>query len=300
MKNIISPEMTRYISKKFMKIKEHSPQVLYVTGTTVIIGGTVMACRNTIQFNKELEEYADGVKQEKMTKKDARIQTLKSAAKNYAIPAAVIASGVALTACGQATAMAELSAATAATAAVNKMFKDYRQNVIDEYGEEVDRRMMGLAANGEETITATDEVTGTVHQSDVDIIDKEKFDPISPYGFWVNETSKIWSGNTNGTVFMCKQYMRDINHRFTTKGYLTLNEALDAFKQPPVKEGGRLGWVYDISRTMGSTYIDSGMMLEVNDDVNDDLCEGRLINKAFYMEFEPDGDIFEIMEELGD
>ena len=163
MKQEIINKATRLLSSTQYQVKKHSPEILMVAGIAGTIVGTVLACKATTKVSKIIEEknknvedvhtcLEDNTKEytEEDSKKDLTIiyaQTGVKLFKLYAPAIGVMALSFASIIAGHKVLKKRNIAIAAAYAAIDKGFKQYRKNVIEEFGEGVDQQMrFGLKA----------------------------------------------------------------------------------------------------------------------------------------------------------
>ena len=140
-------------------IKKSSPEILIGAGIAGAITSTVLACRATLKVTEVLDEAKDTIDAihdtseneefaEKYTKEDAKkdltvvyIQTGLKIAALYA--PAVIIGGLSLTSIFASNNILRkrCTSLAAAYATLDQSFKQYRKNVVDRFGEEVDKEL---------------------------------------------------------------------------------------------------------------------------------------------------------------
>ena len=171
-KTEIMNRATRAFHKVAFKTKQHSPEILVVTGTIGVIASTVMVCKANTKAGEILSETKSKLDDihtvanmpemaEKYTEADAKkdlaivyAQAAVSYVKLYALPVAL---GIASVGCIFAShnIMRKRNIALAAAyATVDRSFKDYRSRVIERFGEALDKELKyGIKAQEiEETV----------------------------------------------------------------------------------------------------------------------------------------------------
>ena len=159
MKKDILNNLTRKINKVGFKIKKHSPEILIVTGVVGTITSAVMACRATTKLSEVIEEQKEQIYQihdyvethgysekysEEDSKKDLAIvytQTAVKLVKLYA-PSVILGTlsiGAMLT--SNNILRKRNVALAAAYTAIDKSFKNYRNNVVERFGDEIDHEL---------------------------------------------------------------------------------------------------------------------------------------------------------------
>ena len=157
MKQEIINKATRLLSSTQYQVKKHSPEILMIAGIAGTIVGTVLACKATTKVSEIIEEKNKNVEDvhtcleekpkeytEEDSKKDLTIiyaQTGVKLFKLYAPAIGVMALSFASIIAGHKVLKKRNIAIAAAYAAIDKGFKQYRKNVIAEFGEGVDQQM---------------------------------------------------------------------------------------------------------------------------------------------------------------
>lgn len=133
----------------------HKAAIFTAAGIAAMAVGEILACRQTLKFAKDLEEFHEAdesifmedfksKEDEKAAGKAAlsnRITLAKCAVKRYAVPAAISVGGMVLVGVGHHINAKRLVMAASAYNSLLAMHNAYRQGVVDEYGEEADRKI---------------------------------------------------------------------------------------------------------------------------------------------------------------
>lgn len=292
--NVLS-KVNGSIKRIGFKAQKHSPEILVVAGIVGVVTSTVMACRATTKIEKILDTTKEKVdmihdaaeKQvvngEEYTKKDAG----KDLAKVY------LQTGVGFVKVyGPSIALGTLSilsilkshdilrkrnvALAAAYTAVDKSFKEYRNRVIERFGEGLDRELRYniKAETVEETVV--DEETGkkkkvkkTVEYVDGNLSDR------SPYAKFFDELSEEWTDDPEYNLMFLVKQQRYANDLLRAKGRVFLNDVYKMLGLPETKAGQVMGWVWDPKNEDMDSYIDFG------------IFETRRPNQRFVNGFEP-------------
>ena len=143
-----------------VKAKIKSPTIMIVAGVAGVVGGTVMACRATMKLKpildegkeatNDIHEYAssDEAKEKGYTEKEETkavvVENLKTAGKVVKLYAPAVAVEAVSIGCivGSHKILTKRNVGLAgAYAAVQKEFKDYRDRVVERFGEDLDREL---------------------------------------------------------------------------------------------------------------------------------------------------------------
>jgi hypothetical protein len=142
---------------------------------------------------------------------------------------------------------------TAAYAALEKGYNEYRKRVTEELGEDKDRQFRyGLT---DKEIVEEDE-----HGTKLTTIKGLQHKDVSVYGRFFDESSTSWSREPgyNQIFLRCQQqYMNDL---LNARGHVFLNEVFDALGLSRTSAGAVVGWVKpDSCQEDGDGYVDFGI-----------------------------------------
>ena len=290
------------------KVEKHSPEILMGVGVVGVVTGTVMACRATLKLNdilEEAQETRDKIKEvasnpnyeDKYTEEDAKkdlavnyIQTGVKVAKLYAPAIAVGVAGVGCVLASHDIMKKRNVALSAAYLTVDKSFKEYKQRVVDRFGEEVEKEIRyGIKA--EEIVeTVTDEegnettVTETVKTMNPTLY--------SDYARFFDEASPCWQNDPEYNLMFLRAQQQYANDLLRAKGRLFLNDVYEMLGIEKTKAGQIVGWVYDRENPNGDNFVDFGIY---------DMSKERV--RAFVngyetnilLDFNVDGNIWDLM-----
>lgn len=298
---------TKTLRKSFKKaqltVKKHSPEILMVAGVIGTVAGAVMACKETL----ELEDVLDECKQEKMEleeqyamceeysedalKKDQVKLTIKQVAKIVKLYAPSVIMEV--TSIGVIFASNDImrkrnASMAAAYATLNSMYKRYRQNVIESYGEEVDKDMRFGVKH--EKVTEIDE-DGNKVKIDARIVDLDNTAlAISDYSRFFQIGCKGFDASSGRyNLLYLKGIQAMFNNKLIADGYVMLNDVYRELGFDTIPEGWSIGWVYDETNPIGDNYIDFGLYEARNKNQ-------RAVNDwepVILMDFNVDGNLYE-------
>ena len=290
------------------KVEKHSPEILMGVGVVGVVTGTVMACRATLKLNdilEEAQETRDKIKEvasnpnyeDKYTEEDSKkdlavnyIQTGVKVAKLYAPAVAVGVAGVGCVLASHDIMKKRNVALSAAYLTVDKSFKEYKQRVVDRFGEEVEKEIRyGIKA--EEIVeTVTDEegnkttVTETVKTMNPTLY--------SDYARFFDEASPCWQNDPEYNLMFLRAQQQYANDLLRAKGRLFLNDVYEMLGIEKTKAGQIVGWVYDRENPNGDNFVDFGIY---------DMSKERV--RAFVngyetnilLDFNVDGNIWDLM-----
>ena len=307
MKQEIINKATRLLSSTQYQVKKHSPEILMVAGIAGTIVGTVLACKATTKVSEIIEEknknvedvhtcLEDNTKEytEEDSKKDLTIiyaQTGVKLFKLYAPAIGVMALSFASIIAGHKVLKKRNIAIAAAYAAIDKGFKQYRKNVIKEFGEDVDQRMRFSLKSKE--IKKKDKDGKTVKETEYYIDpDANPLDNISEYARFFDAASSNFAKDPEYNMMFLRRQQDYANEMLKARGHLFLNEVYDLLDIPRSKAGQVVGWVYDKNgNTKGDNYVDFGLY-------RNDQGTRRFVNGLEYnilLDFNVDGVIYDII-----
>ena len=290
------------------KVEKHSPEILMGVGVVGIVTGTVMACKATMKLNdilEEAQETRDKIKEvasnpnyeDKYTEEDAKkdltinyVQTGVKVAKLYAPAVAVGVAGVGCVLASHDIMKKRNVALSAAYLTVDKSFKEYKQRVVDRFGEEVEKEIRyGIKA--EEIVeTVTDEDGNEITISET----VKTMNPTlySDYARFFDEASPCWQNDPEYNLMFLKAQQQYANDLLRAKGRLFLNDVYDMLGIEKTKAGQVVGWVYDRENPNGDNFVDFGIY---------DMSKERV--RAFVngyetnilLDFNVDGNIWDLM-----
>ena len=307
MKQEIINKATRLLSSTQYQIKKHSPEILMVAGIAGTIVGTVLACKATTKVSEIIEEknknvedvhtcLEDNTKEytEEDSKKDLTIiyaQTGVKLFKLYAPAIGVMALSFASIIAGHKVLKKRNIAIAAAYAVIDKGFKQYRKNVIEEFGESVDQQMrFGLKSK---EIKKKDKDGKTVKETEYYIDpDANPLDNISEYARFFDAASENFAKDPEYNMMFLRRQQDYANEMLKSRGHLFLNEVYDLLDIPRSKAGQVVGWVYDKNgNTKGDNYVDFGLY-------RNDQGTRRFVNGLEYnilLDFNVDGVIYDLI-----
>ena len=298
---------TKTLRKSFKKaqltVRKHSPEILMVAGVIGTVAGAVMACKETLELGdvldeckqekNELEEQYAMCEQysEDALKKDQVKLTIKHAAKIVKLYAPSVIMEV--TSIGVIFASNDImrkrnASMAAAYATLNSMYKHYRQNVIESYGEEVDKDMRFGVKH--EKVTEIDE-DGNKVKIDARIVDLDNTAlAISDYSRFFQAGCKGFDASNGRYNFLyLKGLQAMFNNQLIADGYVMLNDVYRELGFDTIPEGWSIGWVYDEENPIGDNYIDFGLYEARNK--NQRAANGW--EPVILMDFNVDGNLYE-------
>ena len=289
-------------------VEKHSPEILAGVGVVGVVASTVMACKATMKLNDILEESKetrDKIKEvesnpryeEQYSHEDAKkdltinyTQTAMKIAKLYA-PAVILGSASLGCLLASNDILRKRNAAlSAAYMTVDKSFKEYRQRVVDRFGEEVEKEIRyNIKAEEVTSTVVTEDGSETTITETVKTMDPNLY---SDYAKFFDEASPYWQKDPEYNLMFLKSQQQYATDLLRARGRLFLNEVYDMLGIDKTKAGQIVGWVYNPENPVGDNFVDFGIF---------DMSKERV--RAFVNGYEPnilldfnvDGNIWDLM-----
>ena len=269
MKNLeIVNKITFAAHKALFKVKKHSPEILITAGVIGTVASAVMACKATTKLSDILEDSKEQINQVHNFLEDDKIpesqyskedgnkdlaiiyaQTGIKLAKLYAPAVALGALSITGIVASNSILRKRNIALAAAYTTVDKTFKRYRNNVIDRFGENIDKELRyGVKAKEIEETTVDDNGNETTVKKTVDVAD-----PVSMYSDYAriyDDGCNGWTKDPEFNLMFLRHTQSQANDILKRRGYLFLNEVYDMLGFQRTKAGQVMGWIYDEENPM--------------------------------------------------
>lgn len=291
----IPNKATQLVGRQILQAQKHSPTVLFAGGVVGVVATVVLASRATLKLDQVLEDTQKQlidigqVEHEQYSEQDRSrdkvvvyVQTGLTIAKLYAPAVLIGVSSIAALTGSHVVLTRRNAALTAAYAAVEKGFAEYRSRVVSEFGEDKDRELrygyetrefVKESKNGPE-VTSHKRVSGNTP---------------SVYARFFDQFSKSWSQEPeyNLMFLRCQQtYANDLLH---SRGHVFLNEIYDMLGIDRTKAGAVVGWIINDDGS-GDNHIDFGIFDGDNPRARD-FVNGR--EGSILLDFNVDGVIYD-------
>lgn len=315
-------QLMRTVNKIGLKIKKYSPEIFMVAGIAGTVTSAVLACRATLKVNDILEEKNELVGKvhdtlesehpeyktedgeiceytQETAKKDLTAiyaQTGVKLAKIY-IPAIGLGTlSIASIVMGNRILNKRNAALIAAYAAVDKGFKNYRKNVVERFGEQVDRELRYniKAKEVEKTIIDKNGKEKKVKETVLEIGDPNS--NISEYARFFDEwNSDAHTKDPEYNLMFLRRQQDYANEKLKANTHLFLNEVYDMLGIPRTKAGQMVGWIYDEKNPNGDNYVDFGIY-DLNGTAKQNERKMAFVNgqeRNILLDFNVDGIIYD-------
>lgn len=311
MKLQITDKISRLANNAGLQIKKHSPEILMGAGIVGTVASTVMACKATTKVSQILEEknhtveiihmgmeneHINGVEYtQEDGKKDLTIvyaQTGVKLLKLYAPAIAIGALSITSIVAGHNILKKRNIALAAAYAAVDKGFKNYRKNVVERFGEEIDRELRyNIKAKEIEEIVTDKNGKEKVEKKMVSEIDVDTVSQYSDYARFFDESCGSYEKDPEFNLMFLRRQQDYANEVLRCKGHLFLNEVYDLLGMQRTKAGCVVGWIYDEKNPNGDNYVDFGIYSGT--ERSRAFVNGH--EKAILLDFNVDGVIYDLI-----
>jgi hypothetical protein len=294
-------------------LSKKSPEIMLGMGVVGIVAGTVLACKATLKADKVLQESKETLKKIEEAKKiieeseevlDKELYSEKDRQRDLAIVyvrtavelgklylPAIVVTGISIGLIfGSHNILTRRNAAIAAAyRLVDESFKQYRERVRAEYGDDADRKLR--FGQKEVTVLETNAKGKEVKKNKKVLGDQD----IAPYSFvFSEETSTQYKRNYDMNLTLLRSFERYANDRLHARGHVFLNEILDDLGMPRTPSGQITGWVkgYNPHNLDNDKYIDFGL----EDPVNEEKEEAReAMMQPFFLNFNVDGVVYDLI-----
>lgn len=257
----IPTALTRNVSRQMFLVQKHSPHILFGAGIVGVVATAVMASKATLQLSDTLQGYEDMKDMaaelldtnnteytEDDYRKDMRYVHVRAAIGVTKLYAPAVGLGIVSVACltqSHVILSQRNVALSAAYAALDKGFTEYRERVQSEVGEDRERE---LRYGG---ITKTTTVDGKQVKRIVPTPESA-----SIYARFFDQLSSSWQREPEYNLVFLKCQQNYANDMLRARGHLFLNEVYDMLGIPRSKAGAVVGWRISDD---GDCFVDFGL-----------------------------------------
>ncbi|MFA7097647.1 MAG: DUF6353 family protein [Gammaproteobacteria bacterium] len=296
-------------NKMGFKLKKHSPEILVVAGVVGTVVSAVMACKATTKVSGILEKTKEDINSihdcaaneslaEEYTPEDAKkdlaivyVQTGVKIAKLYAPAIALGALSLGSILASNNILRQRNVALAAAYATVDKGFKEYRNRVVERFGEEVERELRhNIKAKKIEKIVVGEDGKEKKVKETIQVA--EDPNTYSDYARFFDDGCTGWEKDSEYNLMFLRAQQQYANDKLRATGRLFLNEVYDMLGIPRTKAGQVVGWVYDAENPIGDNYVDFGIY-DVHRETVRNFVNGY--ERTILLDFNVDGNIWDLM-----
>lgn len=302
-------KLTRAFGKTGFTIKKHSPEILIVAGIAGVVTSAVMACKATTKLNKVVEKNKAVIDDVKELKHQGDKHIIEYSEKEYRkdITAAYAHMGLDFVKLyGPAVTLGTLSLASivasnnilrgrnvalaAAYSTLDSGFKKYRKNVVERFGEELDKEFRyGVKAKEVEEKVVDEKGKETTIKKTVKVADPNK---TSDFARFFDDGCTGWTKSPEMNLFFLKQQQNWANDKLKSQGYLFLNDVYESLGIPKTTAGQIVGWLYDEKHPNGDNFVDFGIY-DLHKEANRDFVNGY--ERTILLDFNVDGPIVNLI-----
>lgn len=316
MKIKMPQKLQRTIAQCGMKIAKASPELLLVAGAVGTVATVVLACKATLKSQEVFEEHKEVVDRIHQCHEDEEMKELYSQTdyrrdltkaygktavklvKNYG-PAVVV--GVVSVGCfceSHNILKKRNIALAAAYKTVDTAFKEYRNRVKEELGNDVDDHFRYGTVEKEFKETVVNSKGKEKEVTTKEKIHQYGFQPNTAYdngyGFYfISPYCKEATGNPEYDRSRLIALQNYFNTILKIEGHIFLNDIYKAVGLEPTKAGQVVGWWYDEECPVGDNYIDFRIEEVSIPTDNPEWRNGYM--RCFHIDPNVDGNIWEMM-----
>lgn len=299
MKLSLPAGLTSSVARQALVLRKHSPAILFVGGVVGVGATVVLACRATLKLEDVLTDaekdiqnakFALGLNRTDYTHRDYQkdmaaiyIRHAVNVTKLYAPAASVGIASIAMLTGSHNILTRRNAGLTAAYAASEQAFKEYRQRVNDRFGKDVDQELRYGVKEVQTTLETPSGPKKTLSEKAAGVSG-------SPYArFWGKDTSSSYTGSSVSNHFFLHSAQKYLNDKLEVRGHVFLNDVFDEIGLARTPAGAQVGWLKGTKH--GDGYIDFGCWDDQNPVGFADFFTGR--EDHILLDFNVDGVIWD-------
>lgn len=282
---LIPNAVTAKVARQVLVAQKHSPQIFFVAGIAGAITSTVIACKATLKLDRVIDDIEYEVQDVKKYRDEHSTDYYKDLTYVYAkgayrvgklyTPAVVLGTMSIGALTGSHVTLTRRNAGlTAAYAATQKAFDEYRERVQEELGEKKETDI-------HHAVKVLDVVDENGKKVKVPHADPNHW---SMYARFFDEASVNWQKNAELNRIFVQAQQNYANHLLHARGHIFLNEVYDMLGIPRCKAGQVVGWTIGKG---GDNFIDFGMY----EAANADFVNGA--ERNIILDFNVDGSVLD-------
>ena len=306
--DILGKVPTAKLAPKIAKFKSAKPEILLCAGVASILAGTVLACKATLKLEEHVADKDEALDEalakaapegsvivydemeERKAKATVYLQMAGHIAKDYAPAVALLGGGIGMIVGSHNILRARMTAIAAAYATLEQAHEKYRSRVVEEYGEDVDRKFrLGIHDEvvEERVITKSGKEKVKKHVEESVHADGSEYSMYARYFDQFNSDEHMLDQGYNLSFLLNAQ--NQCNERLKRKGWLMLNDVYRELGFKEVPEGQLVGWKLD-NPNGGDNYVDFGIFEVRNRDaLTSAQIGGNAKETCFVLDFNVDG-----------
>lgn len=288
------------IKRLSFNIRRHAPEIMVGIGVVGTVVGTVEACKATRKLDGIIEDHKEQIEdirddfnhysqdeikedlheEERKERLKVTLDTGLKVVKLYAPSALLIGSSLGLVLSGHNVLNKRHEALISAYSTLSTCFKEYRERVIERYGQDADIELKYGCK------VVTNKETG---KKEVILDDTSAFDK-SDYCEFYDESCFGWMNDAEYNLDRLRKIEAWANNVLQSRGYIFLHEVKNALGMHEKKKDHVVGWIYRPSDTNRDSYISFGIY-DINNQAKREFVNG--IEKRVLLDFNVDGNILD-------
>ena len=278
--------LVRTAARQLLLVEKNAPSLLFGAGIAGMVTSTVLACRATLQLERVTQTTQSNLEAavDNGDRKGVASEYSKGVFKVVRLYSPSVLIGAAAIGCltkSHNMLNQRNLALTAAYAAIDRAFGEYRGRVIEKYGEDEDRYLR--YASEEVELLDDNGKLQTVRRVDVDQMP-------SMYARFFDQFAGTWSKDPQYNLVFLRCQQQWANDILRARGHIFLNEVYDALGLSRTTAGSVVGWV--ISKD-GDNFVDFGIF--DGHDGSRDFVNGR--EGSILLDFNVDGVIYDKIDD---
>lgn len=317
MKTDVVKTLTRTFHRAGLVLKKHSPEIMVVAGVIGGITSAVMACKATTKLDEVKKQHEENIKKindaaekghivieedgaitsetytQEDAEKDLKIVTAKHGLKIAGLYAPSVILGTASVVsilAGHRILKKRSLALAAAYLTEHNGFKEYRNNVIERFGTELDKELKyNIKKQEVEEIVVDEDGTEKIEKR---VITTANINEPSVYARFFDESCAGWTKDPEYNLIFVKRQQDYANEKLQKRGHLFLNEVYEMLGLPRTTAGQIVGWVYDPENPDVDSHVSFGIH-DVTDERKRAFVNGY--ERSILLDFNVDGEIVELL-----
>lgn len=244
-----------------------APGLMIAFGITGVAVGSYKAAKVAPEAKEAIAEFKATREAIEQNEKDpeAKRECIKAGYRSlgstllhaYAKPLLYVSGGTALILGGHGIVSKKLATTTASLISTDRLFRNYRNNVIEDQGEEADfRYRTGVKTVNVETVEQ--DVRGRKRKvnKEYDVLDEIVGDPFLKM---FDESNPNFTKNPTRNLEFLQERVKFLNRRLVAEGFVSLNDVLYDLGFNRCAEGSVYGWIYNPDDPNCHNEIDIGI-----------------------------------------
>lgn len=289
------------------QVRKHLPEILVGTGAVSVVTGTVLACKAAPKAKDIWESNADivgfdadedGNMIEREATDDERrriiVRSGLKVVKLYAPGAGLIVGGIGMMVAAKSIEHHRFAAALGAYSTLQAAFDEYRSRVIENGGEELDKKFLNGEATEKVSYISEDEETGKQKKAKEEVTVFTGGE--SPYHRLFDECNSPteWRDNLEQNKFFLECQQAVLNRDLKVNGRIFLNDVYKRLGFGYCEVGQFVGWLADDVEGCKDGYIDFGIDYGyLYDEIAKAQAEGRRPEPSIWLNFNCDGEVWD-------